>query len=280
MPDAASSGARAARAPGERPVRSTASKGGASAYPETVQRLIDEFARLPGIGRRSAERLAFHVLKTDTPDALNLARAIADVKRTVRHCGVCFNLADGAEQSGTPVAPVGSGAGPAPPQAATVPSPLPQPARSETPVRASVAGPVLCGICAAAGRDRSVVMVVEQPKDLIALEQTGMYKGVYHVLMGRISPLDGVGPGDVTIAELLQRVHQPASNTGGEAVREVILALNPTLEADGTALYIVEQLSGKGRDVRVTRLARGLPTGTQLEFANKAVLADAIEGRR
>lgn len=249
------------------------SGGGTSAYPETVQRLIDEFAKLPGIGRRSAERLAFHVLKSDKPEALNLARAISDVKRTVRHCGICFNLAD-ADQSGTPVASVGSGAG------ETVSTPVSPPVQPEVSTRRSDSMAVRCSVCASPGRDRSLVMVVEQPKDLIALEQTGMYKGVYHVLMGRISPLDGVGPGDVTIAELIARVQHPASNTGGEPVREVILALNPTLEADGTALYIAEQLTGKCKGVKVTRLARGIPTGTQLEFANKAVLADAIEGRR
>jgi recombination protein RecR len=221
--------------------------GGSTAYPETVQRLIEHLARLPGIGRRSAERLAFHVLKLPTPEALELSQAIADVKRTVRHCAVCFNLADAdsdLEAQGKPTEQ-----------------------------------PVLCSVCRAPTRDRSVVMVVEQPKDLIALEQTGMYKGVYHVLMGRISPLDGVGPGDVTIAELVKRVQDPSRNTGGEPVKEVVLALNPTLEADGTALYIAQQLAAR-KNIKVTRLARGIPTGTQLEYANKAVLADAIEGRQ
>ena len=224
-----------------------AKAGGSTAYPETVQRLIEHLARLPGIGRRSAERLAFHILKSATPEAMDLARAIADVKRTVRHCAVCFNLADAdsdAQAQG-------------------------QPTEQQ----------VLCSVCLAPTRDRSVVMVVEQPKDLIALEQTGMYKGVYHVLMGRISPLDGVGPGDVTIADLVRRITDPSRNTGGEAVREVVLALNPTLEADGTALYIAQQLAGR-KGIKVTRLARGIPTGTQLEYANKAVLADAIEGRQ
>jgi recombination protein RecR len=220
--------------------RGVGAGGSAGAYPDSVQRLIDELAKLPGIGRRSAERLAFHILKAGKGEALGLARAIEEVKRTVRHCAVCFNLADVVER------------------------------------RAGEGG--VCGICSSATRDRSLVMVVEQPKDLIALEQTGMYKGVYHVLMGRISPLDGVGPGDVTIAELLRRVDEPSSNCGGERVKEVILALNPTMEADGTALYIAEQLREHGASV--TRLARGLPTGSQLEYASKAVLADAIEGRR
>lgn len=135
-----------------------------------------------------------------------------------------------------------------------------------------------CPICENPGRDRSRVLVVEQPKDLIALEQTGMFDGLYHVLMGRLSPLDGVGPGELTIAELLGRIDNPAQNPGGEAVVEVILGLNPTLEGDGTGLYLSEQLRRRG--VAVTRLARGLPTGSQLEYVSKAVLADAIEGRR
>jgi recombination protein RecR len=202
------------------------------AYPKAVDRLIAEFARLPGIGRRSAERLAFHVLKSDQATAMGLAQAIEEVKSTVRHCDVCFNLSDGA----------------------------------------------LCDICRDEQRDRSLVLVVEQPKDLIALEQTGMYRGLYHVLMGRLSPLEGVGPEDLTIPRLLERVDKPEHNPGGAAVCEVILGLNPTIEGDGTALYLGEQLRERG--VRVSRLARGLPTGSQLEYANKAVLADAIQGRQ
>lgn len=219
-------------------------------YPESVTRLIDELARLPGIGRRSAERLAFHILKSPKPEALALARAIDDVKGKVRHCRVCYNLADSVGGS---------------------------------------AAEAMCAICAAAvgdaerggrssARDASVVMVVEQPKDLIALEQTGMYKGVYHVLMGRISPLEGVGPGDLTVRDLLARLDDPALNPGHATIQEVVLALNPTLEGDGTALYLQEQIVK--RKVRLTRLARGLPTGSQLEYASKAVLADAIQGRR
>lgn len=203
-----------------------------SAYPEPVDRLIGELASLPGIGRRSAERLAFHLLKSDEPKAMALARAIADVKRAVRHCSVCSNLTD--------------------------------------------ADP--CPICADAGRDRSRVLVVEQPKDLIALEQTGMYRGLYHVLMGRLSPLDGIGPGELTVAELLARLDDPKNNPGAVRVEEVILGLNPTLEGDGTGLYLAEEIRTRG--VTVSRLARGLPTGAQLEYVSKAVLADAIEGRR
>lgn len=203
-----------------------------SAYPEPVDRLISEFASLPGIGRRSAERLAFHILKSDQPKAMALARAIADTKRSVRHCSVCSNLT------------------------------------SDDP----------CPICADDARDRARVLVVEQPKDLIALEQTGMFKGLYHVLMGRLSPLDGIGPGELTVGELLRRLDEPGHNPGGVKIEEVILGLNPTLEGDGTALYLAEEIRKRG--VGITRLARGLPTGAQLEYVSKAVLADAIEGRR
>jgi recombination protein RecR len=216
--------------------RSDSSKGSArgraSPYPEPVDRLIGEFAALPGIGRRSAERLAFHVLKSDEPRAMALARAITDVKRAVRHCSVCSNLTD--------------------------------------------ADP--CPICSDGARDRSRVLVVEQPKDLIALEQTGMYAGLYHVLMGRLSPLEGVGPGELTVAELFARLEEPGRNPGGVRVEEVILGLNPTLEGDGTGLFLAEEARRRG--VGVSRLARGLPTGSQLEYVSKAVLADAIEGRR
>ncbi len=207
-------------------------QGRRAVYPGPVERLIEEFARLPGIGRKSAERLAFHVLKSDSPTALALARAVEDVKKSVRHCSICYNLTD------------------------TDP----------------------CAVCADPQRDRSTVLIVEQPKDVIALEQTGMYRGLYHVLMGHISPLDGVGPHDLTIADLLARIDKPQSNPGGIPVREVVLGLNPTVEGDGTALYLAEQL--KPRGIRITRLARGLPSGGQLEYANKAVLADAIQGRQ
>jgi recombination protein RecR len=202
------------------------------AHPESVERLIEELTRLPGIGRRSAERIAFHVLKTETGEALRLARAVEDVKKSVRHCSICYNLTD--------------------------------------------ADP--CPICADESRDRGLVLVVEQPRDLLALEQTGMFRGVYHVLMGRLSPLDGVGPAHLTAADLLRRVESPGANSGGVPVREIVLGLNPTVEGDGTALYLAEQLRPRG--VRITRLARGLPSGATLEYANKAVLADAIQGRQ
>lgn len=202
------------------------------AYPESVVRLIGEFSRLPGIGRRSAERLAFHVLKSSKEEALRLAGAIEEVKRLVRHCEVCWNLAD------------------------------------ESP----------CRICADPRREAATVLVVEQPRDLIALEQSGMYRGVYHVLLGRLDPLDGVGPESLTAGALLERVADSTRNARGVPVAEVILGLNPDLEGDGTALHLAEGLAGSG--VRVTRLARGLPTGSQIEHANPAILADAIAGRQ
>ncbi|MEM0984018.1 MAG: recombination mediator RecR [Planctomycetota bacterium] len=197
-----------------------------------MERLLDELTRLPGIGRRTAERLAFFVLKSPPDEALGLARAIEDVKNTVRQCSVCFNLSDGE----------------------------------------------MCAVCSDERRNREQVLVVEQPRDLIALELTGAYKGLYHVLMGRIDPLEGVGPGDLTVAGLLDRVRDAGRQPGGVRVREVVLGLNPTLEGDGTALFLADQLSTMG--VEVTRLARGLPTGGQLEWASKAVLADAIAERR
>lgn len=206
--------------------------GSATAYPAAVDRLIVSLARLPGIGRRSAERLALHLLKAGPEEAEGLARAIDEVRRSIRNCAVCFNL-------------------------------------TEAP---------LCAICADERRDRGVVLVAEQPRDVLALEQTGMYRGAYHVLLGRISPLEGVGPGDLTIAALLERVDEPAKNCGGVPVREVILGLNPTLEGDGTAMHLAQELRRHG--VRVSRLARGLPVGSTLEYASKAVLADALEGRR
>ncbi len=202
------------------------------AYPESVERLIDRFAQLPGIGRRTAERLAFWVLKADAPDALALSDAIAEVKRSIMHCEICFNLAE--------VQP--------------------------------------CSVCSDARRDRGVVLVVEQPRDLIALEQTGVHRGVFHVLLGRVSPLEGIGPDDITMERLVDRVRDPSKNCGGERVREVILGLNPTLEGDGTALFIAEALAPHG--VNITRLARGVPSGSQLEYASKAVLSDAIAGRQ
>ena len=199
-------------------------------YSETIQRLIDEFGKLPGIGARSAERLAFHVLKSGKDEAMALADAIRDVKASIRPCKVCFNLAEGE----------------------------------------------LCSICADPRRDKSTICVVEQPKDLLAIESTGAYRGVYHVLMGHIAPLEGTEAEDLTIGALEKRVR--AASGGAEAVKEVILATNPTVAGDGTALHITSFLSALG--VKITRLARGLPAGGQIEYASKSILTDAITDRR
>ncbi len=201
-------------------------------YPEPVERLIESLQRMPGIGRRSATRLAFHLLKADEQEAQALAKAVLDVKQEVVCCPICWHLAE------------------------------------EQP----------CCICADPARDASCVLVVEQPRDLIGLEATGLHRGVYHVMTGRLDPLGGVGPEDLTIASLLDRVDTPVNNARGERIEEVILGLSPTLEGDTTAHYLAELL--EGRTVRVTRLARGLPSGSSLEFATPAMLADALLGRR
>ena len=192
---------------------------------ESVTRLVDEFAKLPGIGKKSAERLAYHVLRVHQSEALALADAIRDVKQNVRYCRTCFNLAEGEE----------------------------------------------CSICRDPKRDASVLCVVEQPRDLMALEQAGTFRGVYHVLLGRIAPLEGIGPDQLTIAQLVERVRRGA-------FRELIMGTNPTLEGDGTALYIANQL--QDAPLEITRLARGITTGSVLEFANKEILADALTGRQ
>lgn len=192
---------------------------------QSVGRLIDELAKLPGIGRKSAERLAYHLLRVPKSEALGLADAIRDVRENVHYCRVCYNLAEGD----------------------------------------------VCTICADPRRDASQLCVVEQPRDLIALEQAGVYRGHYHVLLGRIAPLEGVGPDQLTIDRLLERVR-----AGG--IREVIMATNPTVEGDGTALYLSNLLAEY--PVRMTRLARGITTGSVLEYTNKEVLADALLGRQ
>lgn len=191
---------------------------------ESLARLEEQFQKLPGIGARSAERLAFHVLCENRSFAAGLAQALLDVKDKVRHCGVCYNLTE------------------------TDP----------------------CRICADSRRDHAEVWVVEQPRDLLALEATGQVHGTYHVLMGHIAPLDGVGPDDLTIAALVKRVRE-------QGVREVILALNPTLDGDGTALHIQSLL--RDIEVSVTRPARGLAVGSQLEYASIGMLEEAIRGR-
>ncbi|MDM8008491.1 MAG: recombination mediator RecR [Phycisphaerae bacterium] len=192
--------------------------------PVSLSRLMTELVRLPGIGPRSAERIAFHLLRADQADAMALAEAIREVKQSLRHCSRCYNLTD------------------------------------EDP----------CPICRDPGRDASLIVVVEQPKEVILLEQTGLLKGHYHVLMGHIAPLEGIEPQDLTIDALVRRV-----KAGG--VREVLLATNPTMEGDGTALYIQSILQPLG--VSVSRLARGLAVGSQVEYASRAMLEAAITGR-
>jgi recombination protein RecR len=192
---------------------------------DSVARVINEFAKLPGIGRKSAERLAYHILRVNKPEALALADAIRDVRENVRYCATCFNLA-------------------------------------ETEV---------CAICRDPKRQRDQLCVVEQPRDLMALEQSGVYRGMYHVLLGRIAPLEGIGPEQLTMDSLIDRVR------GGE-FKEIIMATNPTVEGDGTSLYISNQLADL--PVAVTRLARGITTGSILEYTNKEILADALSGRQ
>ena len=192
---------------------------------ESLSNLIGEFAKLPGIGKKSAERLAYHVLRSHSAEAMALADAIRHVKENIRYCATCYNLAEQEE----------------------------------------------CTICRDARRRRTTICVVEQPRDLMALEQTGIYQGLYHVLLGRISPLEGIGPEQLTIDALVGRVRQ-----GG--MEEVIMATNPTLEGDGTALHISNLLADL--PVRITRLARGITPGSVLEFANKEILTDALSGRQ
>lgn len=189
-----------------------------------IDRLADEFARLPGIGRKTALRLTYHLLKVSPEEAGRLAGAIVAVSEGVRACARCGNYAE-----------------------------------AET-----------CAICASPRRDPSIVCVVEEPSDIGAIERTGEYRGLYHVLGGRLSPLDGVGPEELNIAALAERV------TG--AVREVVLATNPSVEGEATAQYLHQVLSPLG--VRVTRLARGLPVGGDLEYADGVTIAEALLGRR
>ncbi len=192
---------------------------------QVLENLVKHLQQLPGIGPRSAERIAFHLLRQSPEEASQLAEAIRDLKTKLRHCSVCYNLTD--------IDP--------------------------------------CNICQNQRRDHSVVCVVEQPRDLETIESTGAFSGVYHVLLGHLAPMEGIGPEHLTISQLVERVKK-----GG--IREVIMATNPTLEGDGTALHVAETLSTLG--VKVTRLARGLAVGSQLEYTSKATLADAIGERK
>lgn len=194
-------------------------------YGAAVGSLIERLSSLPGIGRKSAERLANYLLDCPSEEAESLADAIRKVKSAVHPCSICFNLTEGDQ----------------------------------------------CDICRDSRRDHQSVCVVEQPRDLLALEAASIFNGVYHVLGGRLAPLNGVGPEDLNIGELVKRVRQ-----GG--VKEILMATNPTLEGDGTALFISNLLAND--PVKITRLARGIASGSVLEFANREMLADAIRGRQ
>ena len=197
----------------------------ASALARPLARLIDELGKLPGIGPKTAQRLAYFILRSPSDEARALADAIRAVKEQLRYCSICFNIAE------------------------------------DDP----------CAVCAADDRDGSIVCVVEEPLDVLAVERTGGYRGRYHVLHGAISPVNGVRPDDLKIAALAERVRK-----GG--ITEVILATNPNLEGEATAMYIAQVLHGSG--AQVTRLARGLPVGGDLEYTDEVTLSRAIEGRR
>ena len=194
-------------------------------YEGPIQDLIDELSRLPGVGPKSAQRLAFHLVKAAPDDARRLAEAIVRAKERMSFCRECGNVAEGE----------------------------------------------LCRVCRDLGRDPTVICVVEEPKDAAAIEKAGVIKGRYHILGGAISPLDGVGPEDLRVNELLERVQR-------DGVVEVILATNPNLEGNATAMYVAAMLKPAG--VRVTRLASGLPVGGDLEYADEITLGQALEGRR
>jgi len=194
-------------------------------YPEPIARLIDSFSRLPGIGPKTAGRLAFHVLRMKEEDVLAFAQALVSVKRNLTYCSVCFNITD--------VDP--------------------------------------CRLCGDKTRDPSVICVVQEPKDVVAMERTKDYNGQYHVLHGAISPMEGIGPDELRIPELLKRL-------ADERVKELILATNPNVEGEATAMYLAKLVRNFG--LKVTRIAHGLPVGGDLEYADEVTLSKALEGRR
>jgi len=190
-----------------------------------VARLIEEFSKLPGIGKKTAQRLAFHVLNSREDDAIHLAEAIIEAKRKTRYCSICSNITD--------MDP--------------------------------------CNICTSPKRNKSVICVVEDPRDIAAVERIREYNGLYHVLHGAISPMEGVGPEDIKIKELLMRLQ-------GDDVEEIILATNPNIEGEATSMYISKLVKPIG--IKVTRIAHGVPVGGDLEYADEVTLAKALEGRR
>lgn len=196
-----------------------------SGFPVSMKSLIEEFTKMPGIGPKSAQRLAFYILRSPMNDAQALAKAIRNVKESVRFCNICNNLSD-----------------------------------EET-----------CEICKSKSRDRSLLCVVEEPNDIIAIERAKEYKGVYHVLLGSLSPLDGIGPSDLKIQELLERVKK-------DHFKEIIIATDFNTEGEATALYLMKQLKNYG--AKLTRVAYGIPVGSDLEYADQATISKAFEGRR
>ena len=194
-------------------------------YAKPLNRLIGELSKLPGIGGKTAQRLAFHILSMDDRDAMSLAEAIMEAKQNMKYCSVCGNLTD------------------------------------EDP----------CAICKDQTRDKSMICVVESPKDVIAMEKIKEYRGFYHVLHGAISPIDGVGPNDINLQSLITRLQD-------EAVKELIIATNPTIEGEATAMYIARLIKPSG--IKVSRIAHGIPVGGDLEYADEVTLLKAVEGRR
>jgi recombination protein RecR len=220
-----------------------------TSYAPPVQRLVSELSKLPGIGNRTAQRLAFHILRASGEDAVALAEAIREVKEKIGLCEVCFNLTDEPR----------------------------------------------CRICQDPRRDHGVICVVEEPSDVIPMERTHEYQGVYHVLGGALSPIEGIDPEDLKIRELFARIVPGAGGVDGEAaamtspggtpsdtpeVREVVLATNPTTTGEATALHIAEELRSRAPQLTVTRLASGLPVGSDLEYADEVTLGKAFAGRR
>jgi recombination protein RecR len=206
-----------------------------TSYSPPVQTLVTELSRLPGVGNRTAQRLAFHILRASAEEAAALAEAIREVKEKIGLCEVCFNLTDESR----------------------------------------------CRICQDTRRDHRLICVVEEPSDVIPMERTHEYHGVYHVLGGALSPIDGIDPEHLKIAELLDRVASasgPANRAG--AVEEIVLATNPTTTGEATALHIAEELRARAPDLKVTRLASGLPVGSDLEYADEVTLGKAFAGRR
>ena len=198
-----------------------------SLYVGPVQALIDELGRLPGIGPKSAQRIAFHLLRVERVDALRLASSITEVKDRITFCKRCYNIAEGD----------------------------------------------MCGLCSDGRRDPKIVCVVEEPRDIVAMERTNSFRGLYHVLQGAISPIDGIGPDQLRVKELFARM-------ADEQIGELILATNPNLEGEATAMYLARELKEKFPDVRITRIASGLPVGGDLEYADELTLGRALEGRQ